>query len=180
MMVALHRRALLVLSLIASAIGAAIGAAAQGTVVLTNVPQPVTHVEMYVTLATVLSFGGLGFAGVLAWILSWDRAATRATLAEFKEVAAGFHDALLTHNERRDAHYEASHANHDPMDRRIAAIEAELADAIEKCLVRRLSEDCPREKRRATDPHTGGPNDSGPDFGAANVTYPRHDGERHD
>lgn len=147
----LRSRALLVLSVLSVGIGLAMSVAAQGTVEVATVSQPVTQREFYTVLASGFVFIVLGTAGAVRFVFSLSIADFRQLAGRLEGVVARFEDRQFNHNESATAHSVAF----APVNEKIERLKSELAEAVEECLGHRA-------KRRSTDPHTGGPNDSGP------------------
>lgn len=157
----LRARAPLVLSLLTVMVGLALGAAAQGTVQLTNVSQPVTQREFYSMLALgfVVTVGGCG--GVMKFLFS-------LAVSDYRRVADRMEQAVSRFEDRQDGHRtdpSAHPAALAPINARIDRFREDIAEAVEEALGHRA-------KRRATDPQHGGPNDSGPDW--ADVVEAEH------
>jgi hypothetical protein len=142
----LRSRAPLILSLLLVGVGLAMGAAAQGTVQITNVSQPVTQREFYTVLASGFVFIVAGTAGAVRFMFSLSIADFRQLATRLEGIVARFEDRQFNHNESASAHTVAL----APVNEKIEKLKCDLADAVEECLGHRA-------KRRATD-------DSGVDF----------------
>ena len=142
----LRARVPLILSLLMVGVGLAMGAAAQGTVQITNVSQPVTQREFYTVLASGFVFIVAGTAGAVRFMFSLSIADFRQLATRLEGIVARFEDRQFSHNESASAHTVAL----APVNEKIEKLKCDLADAVEECLGHRA-------KRRATD-------DSGVDF----------------
>lgn len=154
----LRARAPLVLSILSLGIGLAMSAAAQGTVQITNVSQPVTQREFYAVLASGFVFIVAGTAGAVRFMFALSLADLRHLAERIEGIVSRFEDRQFNHNESTTAHAVAL----APVNAKIEKLKADLAEAVEEAIGHRA-------KRRSTDPHTGGPDDSGPDFRLADL-----------
>lgn len=149
----LRARVPLILSLLMVGVGLAMGAAAQGTVQITNVSQPVTQREFYTVLASGFVFIVAGTAGAVRFMFALSIADFKRLAERLEGIVARFEDRQFNHNESASAHAVAL----APVNDKIAKLKSDLTEAVEECLGHRA-------KRRSADPHDGGPNDSGPDW----------------
>jgi hypothetical protein len=136
-------------------IGVALGAAAQDTVQITNISQPVTQREFYTVLASGFVFFALGTAGVVRFVFSISIGEFRQLAKRLEEIVNRFEDRQFNHNESASAHAVAFAPVHEKIER----LKHDLTEAVEEAIGHRA-------KRRSTDPRDGGENDSGPDFRA--------------
>ena len=150
MIVRLRARALLVLSVLSVGIGFALSVAAQGTVEITNVSQPVTQREFYTVLASGFVFIVLGTAGAVRFMFSLSIADFRQLAGRLEGVVARFEDRQFNHNESATAHTVAF----APVNEKIERLKSELAEAVEECLGHSA-------KRRASDPEGFGATSGG-------------------
>lgn len=154
----LRANAPLILAVLMLGIGFALTSAAQGTVQITNVSQPVTQREFYAVLASGFVFIAAGTAGTVRFMFALSIADFRALAARLEGIVSRFEDRQFNHNESATAHAVAL----APVNEKIEHLKQELSDAVEEALGHRA-------KRRSTDPHSGGPDDSGPDFRLAQI-----------
>ncbi len=166
-MVWMHRRAPMAMSLMLAAIGGAIGAAAQSVPVTAATHEPVTQREFYSILAVGFVFVLVGTAGVMKLLFGLVVSDYRAIASRMELAVARFEDRQFGHNGDASAHPSVF----KPVNDKIEKLEHDLVEAVAECLGHRA-------KRRSTDPQTGGPNDSGPDFTDASERAVRRAEER--